>query len=111
MLSDPGSFADAVIVTDPDGRITFWNQAAERLYGWEQAEVLGRHILDVTPATDAIDRAAEIMTSLRAGQSWAGHFRVRHKDGHWFEVHVTDVLVRDEDGKLRSIIGVSFPVD
>jgi PAS domain-containing protein len=67
--------------------------------------------LDVTPAPDVLDKAAEIMTSLRAGQSWAGNFRVRHKDGHWFEVHVTDVPVRGDDGKLQSIIGVSFPVD
>lgn len=39
----------AVIATDLGGIITYWNHAAEGLYGWTASEVLGRHILDAMP--------------------------------------------------------------
>lgn len=35
---------DAVVVWDLEGRLTFWNRAAERLFGWTAAECLGRPI-------------------------------------------------------------------
>lgn len=38
---------DAVIAVDPQRRITLWSRAAERLYGWSAAEVLGRPSLEV----------------------------------------------------------------
>ena len=40
----------AVIVTDLDGTIVYWNRFAETLYGWSAPEVIGRNILDITPA-------------------------------------------------------------
>ncbi len=36
------SVADAIIALGPDRRVTLWNPAAERLFGWSAAEVLGR---------------------------------------------------------------------
>jgi PAS domain-containing protein len=42
---------DAVIATDPDGRVIL-NRAAQELYGWRPEEVLGRNILDVTPTAN-----------------------------------------------------------
>src|SRR5664279_289788 len=33
-------------ITDPDRRIVFWNQAAQKITGWSAAEVVGRHCRD-----------------------------------------------------------------
>jgi PAS domain S-box-containing protein len=97
----------AVIATDLDGKVVYWNRFAEKLYGWTMDEVLGRHILDVTPTADSRASAAEILAQLEKGESWAGEFMVRHKDGRWFPVHVTDSPVCDENGVLVAIVGVS----
>jgi PAS domain S-box-containing protein len=38
----------AVIATDLRGRVTHWNEYAERLYGWSREETLGRDVRDLT---------------------------------------------------------------
>ena len=38
--------ADAVVIASPDGSITFWNDAATRLFGWTADEAIG-HSLDL----------------------------------------------------------------
>ncbi|KOG66138.1 hypothetical protein ADK76_03620, partial [Streptomyces griseoflavus] len=35
---------DAILIKTLDGRVTFWNAAAQRLYGYRAQEVVGRHI-------------------------------------------------------------------
>ena len=101
------SIDQAVIATDLHGAITYWNRAAEQLYGWESAEVLGRNILDITPTEQSVEEAQEIMTLLRVGQTWSGEFSVRHRSGRSFPALVTDTPILDDDGQLIGIIGVS----
>ena len=97
----------AVIATDVTGSILYWNRAAEELYGWTSAEVLGRNVVDVTPAAISQPEAAQIMKVLRTAETWTGRFKVRDKAGRTFDVHVTDTPVMDRYGKLIGIVGVS----
>jgi PAS domain S-box-containing protein len=99
---------DAMVATDPDGIITYWNLGAERTYGWQAEEVLGRNIIDVTPSRQTVAQAQAIMQALRAGETWSGEFLVTHMDGHEFPAYVTDSPVYDDAGKLIAIIGTSF---
>ena len=100
------AIGQAVIATDPDGTIVYWNPAAERLYGWGAAEVLGRNIAEVTVPQMSQEIASAIMASLRAGTPWAGGFVVRRRDGSLFRALVTDAGVYS-DGELVGIVGVS----
>lgn len=99
--------AKAVIATDVAGRILYWNQAAEELYGWTSEDVLGLNVVDVTPSVMSQPEAAYVMTVLRSAESWTGAFEVRDKGGVTFAVQVTDSPVLDEYGKLIGILGVS----
>jgi len=100
----------AIIATDPQGRIIYWNRAAEELYGWSKEEVMNRPIVEVTPSEQMLERAEEIMSELRAGRSWSGEFVVQRKDGSTFPAMVTDTPVHDEQGNLAGIIGVSTDI-
>lgn len=104
------SVNQAVIATDLDGRIRFWNQAAETLFGWSQAEVLGRPVIDITPTNASHDQAADIMANLQRGQSWSGEFQVRHRDGREFTAMVTNSPIQNREGCLIGIIGVSVDI-
>lgn len=97
----------AMMATDLDGRITYWNQFAEKLYGWKAEEVLGRNIVDVIPTNASREQAAEIIAQLQKGESWSGDFQVQHRDGRTFPARVTDSPVYDESGKQIGIIGSS----
>jgi two-component system cell cycle sensor histidine kinase/response regulator CckA len=97
----------AVIATDLEGRVTYWNRCAERMYGWLAAEALGRNILELTPAEASRGQAAQIMESVRRGESWSGELVVRRRDGSAFHAHVTNTPVLDDAGELRGVVGIS----
>jgi PAS domain S-box-containing protein len=101
---------DAVIAVDSDHRIIFWNDAATRTYGWKREEVIGRNTIEVTVPEVSREDAEQIMVKILRGESWSGEFRVRHKDGHEFPVHITDSPLFGEDGNIIAIIGVSYDI-
>jgi two-component system CheB/CheR fusion protein len=97
----------AVIATDLDGTVIFWNSFAESLYGWTAAEALGANVLDLIPSPAMRERGAEILDSLRAGQGWDGEFEVRRRDGTSFPALVNDSPILNDRGELIGIVGVS----
>ena len=101
---------EAVMATDLDGKIIYWNKAAEKLYGWAAEEVIGKDVLDVTPSQMSKAQAAEIMEALRKGESWSGEFIVQRKDGSTFSALVTDSPFFDSNGKLAGSIGISTDI-
>jgi PAS domain S-box-containing protein len=100
----------AVIATDTEGRITYWNRHAEKLYGWSAAEAVGRNILELTPAEDASAQAVEIMRHVTEGETWTGEFEVRRRDGSTFPIQVSDTPIHDERGQLVGIVGISADI-
>jgi len=97
----------AVIATDMNGRVIYWNNAAEKMYGWTADEARGRNIIDLTPAQQSKEQAIEIMNELIGGHTWSGEFMVQGKEGTVFPAFVSDSPVYDRQGKLAAIIGVS----
>ncbi|MFA6332021.1 MAG: PAS domain S-box protein [Methanoregula sp.] len=101
---------DAVIAVDTDYNIIFWNNGATRTYGWKQEEVIGRNTVEVTvPEMSKVD-AQNILAQIDKGEMWSGEYRVRHRDGHEFPVHVTDSPLFSDEGNLIAIIGISHDI-
>ncbi len=100
----------AIIATDLKGHITYWNSAAEKLYGWQEAEVLGRNIADITPAEASKEQAMNIMDRLIEGEHWSGEFIAKRRDGAIFPAIVTNSPITDDKGEIIGIIGVSTDI-
>jgi diguanylate cyclase (GGDEF)-like protein/PAS domain S-box-containing protein len=98
----------AIIVTDMQRRVIYWNRAAEALYGWAADEVKGRTIPESTRPLDLMEQ--EVMATLEAGESRTEEVVVRRKDGTAFPARVTDAPVRDEEGALVGVITVSSDI-
>jgi PAS domain S-box-containing protein len=98
------STQDAVISTDLSRRITSWNPAAERLYGYSSAEALGALNALIIPP-DRLQEDDATVKRLLAGESVSPYETVRlHKDGRRIDVSMTASAIRGPDGR---IIGIS----
>jgi two-component system, cell cycle sensor histidine kinase and response regulator CckA len=98
------SSADAIISKTLQGIITSWNPAAEKMFGYTAAEIIGQPLLVIVPP-DRAGEETDILAGFTKGEL-VRHFetvRVR-KDGSGFEVSVTISPIKDAGGK---IIGAS----
>jgi PAS domain S-box-containing protein len=101
---------ESVIVTNGEGTVIYWNQAAEDMYGWTRSEALGRYVVDVTIPTMSQKDANEIFQRLTMGQHWEGEYKVCRKDGTEFFIWAHDTPILDKNGKISAIIGVSIDI-
>jgi PAS domain S-box-containing protein len=90
---------DVIFSLDNDGRFRSWNRAAERVFGWQAEEVLGKPIkLLVPPERLAAGELAQIESEIhRDGHSHLETVRVA-KDGRVVPVEVSVSLLRDPQG-------------
>jgi PAS domain S-box-containing protein len=98
------SSEDAIISKDLNGIILSWNAAAERLFGYNEQEIVGRSVLTLIPE-DLHSEEPLILSKLMAGQR-IEHFETMRlkKNGERFEASLTISPIRDASGK---VIGAS----
>ncbi len=100
----------ALIATDLEGRVTWWTGAAEALYGWRAGEALGRLAAElIVPEPDRV-HAAHVREQAGAGSPFTGHVTLQRKDGSTFPAFVMNAPVRDQDGRLVGLLGISHDV-
>lgn len=99
---------DAIIVTDLEQRIRYWNAGATRLYGWSAAEATGalQHELLLEDPREISHRAEQLLLA----EEIAFDLIQRHKDGHALQVHAHWTLVRDDAGHPQAIFSVNTDV-
>ncbi len=98
----------AVIATDLDRRITYWNEAAAQLFGWSKEEVLGKVLAEVLPPQASCETLSEITAALTSGNGWSGEFAVRNREGGLVELHTTNTPMCDEKGTLIGYISIGL---
>ncbi|MEG4918660.1 MULTISPECIES: PAS domain S-box protein [unclassified Microcoleus] len=90
--------SDGIIIRDMDDRIIYWNQGAEKLYGWTKAEVVGEYIH--TFLKTAFPKPLEIVTAEFFQQgTWEGELQHTTRDGRDIIVASRWTLQRDGEGK------------
>jgi PAS domain S-box-containing protein len=95
---------DAVVTYSLDGMISGWNPTAERLYGYESAEVVGRNIYDIV-VPERSHETDNILRRTGSGETVEPFETVRRrKDGSDVEVSLSVSPIRAPSG---AIIGVS----
>lgn len=99
--------SDAVIVTDRDLLITSWNEAAAKIYGWGQEEVIGQHI-DALLKTEFLETSPEeAQTLLAKNGMWRGMIRQSTRNGTALSIEASVVFLKDDAGKIIGEVTVN----
>lgn len=104
------AIGDAIVIADPQGAITLWNPAAERLFGYTAPEALGQSLdliiperlrarhwqgYDKTMATGTTRYGSELLKVPAVG-----------KDGKAMSIAFTVALLKDGNGAVSGIVAV-----
>ena len=95
---------DAIVSKDLNSIVTSWNPAAERMFGYTAAEMIGRSIRTIIP-DDRQHEEDEVLARIRVGQA-VDHFETirKRKDGSLVDISLSISPVRDAEG---TIVGAS----
>ncbi|MGW7080001.1 SpoIIE family protein phosphatase [Streptomyces sp. NPDC054866] len=94
----------AAVVLDAEGRIVLWSPQAEQLFGYTAGEALGRYAARLMVHEDDLDLVSQLFAEVMAsGESWAGVFPVRHRDGSSRMVEFRNMRLEDDRGDLYAL--------
>jgi PAS domain S-box-containing protein len=95
---------DGVIVTDLEGRVTYWNDGARAIYGYTEDEMLGQSVALL------YDDAALLnlfLHNARNGIEYHQEWEARRKDGSSIWIHTHMTAMRDSEGELVGALRIS----
>jgi PAS domain S-box-containing protein len=105
------SMSDAIIASDRDGRITFWNPGAERIFGFSPAEAMGQSLDLIIPERLRARHWAGYTEVMRTGESRYGHgdllsVPALRKDGTRLSIEFTIVPLKDAAGAMTGMAAI-----
>jgi PAS domain S-box-containing protein len=97
---------EGIIAVDSQFNIAAWNRAAEKMYDWSAAEVIGRSATQIVRSKSTDKELAESIQQLQEqgfGRTEAVHYR---KDDSTFDVEVNSITLRDARGQITDYVSV-----
>ncbi len=98
---------EAVIALDTGLKITVWNSAAEKIYGWKSDEVMGKEMMFVLSSRLVNGERDTAINSLRDNGSFSGEVLHKKKDRSDILIFTTLKEIRDPAGKVLGIVCVN----
>ncbi|MES2692733.1 MAG: PAS domain S-box protein [Verrucomicrobiota bacterium] len=100
---------DAIVASDLEHRVTYWNASAERIYGWTAEEVAGRDLRTLDLDTNPQALASARLQVLEKGE-WHGELPRRSRHGTKVHIATRWSLVRDATGQPRAILSIDTDI-
>lgn len=104
------AIGDAVVISDADGRIVTWNPAAERIFGFTQAEALGETLDLITPERHRRRHWDGYAKTMRTGETRYGTSLLKvpalHKDGRALSIAFTVAMLHGAEGEVTGIAAI-----
>jgi PAS domain S-box-containing protein len=101
---------DGIFVRDFEAKILFWNQGAERIYGWENQEVLGKNIKDIFYKSISHEQEIVALKAVVKSGYWEGELRKQTKSKAEIIVQSRWTLMLDTHGEPKAILTVDTDI-
>ena len=102
---------DAIVVYDAQDRVAFWNEAAQRIYGWAASEALGKQSKDFFQShPEEMKELEQARTAVFQKGEWSGELYLHTKDGRKIIVELRRTLLRDAQGAPRRKLVMSSDI-
>jgi diguanylate cyclase (GGDEF)-like protein/PAS domain S-box-containing protein len=98
--------ANAVMITDRNGRVEWANPAFAELTGWALQEVLGKTPRFLKAGIQSEHLYGQLWETILSGNVWRGEMYNRRKDGVIYVEEQTITPVRDEDGEVHHFVAI-----
>jgi PAS domain S-box-containing protein len=87
---------DGIYSTDLEGVVTGWNPAAERIFGYSKAEVMGRPVSATIVPSDRVQEESQMLSRINRGERIASYETIRRrKDGSQVDISLTVSSLKD----------------
>jgi PAS domain S-box-containing protein len=100
---------DAILVQDLEGRITYVNSSAERLYGWKMAELQQNGAAAELFSPDPSGTASARSVALEKGE-WNGELKLQTRSGGIITVDSRWTLIRDEASQPKALLLINSDI-
>ena len=100
---------DAIFVCDLEGTITYWNDGATRLYGWQPEEAVGQRT-DILSLKKSENNIAGNPDDVFTKGEWFGELEHLTRSGTQVIVQSRQTLVSDADGGASSILCINSDI-
>ncbi len=99
---------DAIMVRDLKGKVLFWNNGAERIYGWTRLEAVGRSV-DELLYSDSRKFEEANRLAISEGE-WHGELEHLTKDRGTITIEARWTLIRDNEGNPKSVLAINTDI-
>jgi phosphoserine phosphatase RsbU/P len=97
---------EGIIATDLEGRITYWNNGAESIFGYSAEEMIGSSPDLLYPDQD-FSQLSDDLAQIAEGRDYTGEWQGRRKDGSEVWVDITTTVICDASGVAIGYVGTS----
>lgn len=94
---------DAIVVRDQDQHVVYWNHGAEVLFGWSEAEALGKNPCELLQSIPSVPMH-ELTEVFNRDDYWEGEITQKARDGREVVVLATGSMARGEKGQPMGIL-------
>ena len=95
----------AIVELNPEGKVRLWNPAAERMFGWEESEVLGR-AYPVIPSETRAEYEDDVLHLLEGSTIRGKDVRRQRKDGRRLDVRLWAAPIHNEQNEITGITAI-----
>ena len=100
----------AVVVTDDQGVVVYWNDRAEEVYGYPAAAALGRPVLELDIRARDAEVNRQVFDAVATHGRWEGDYDARRANGSAAPIHATFERVDDEEIGFHGVVSAASDI-